>query len=184
VSAFVADPSVTDSTSEIELGFFGHQEHAPATGTIRPAKIQRGSRFGGAGALDAHRRLSSTEPSPASPSTVRWELAESLWRRCDVFVKLSCSLQRNRIDKIESNPARQNQASRAARGQRRPYSAACACACCWNFGITSSARSRIASRSQAWFGPAQSSPVISKVPNGPTSSRNATSLSSSVLGEP
>src|SRR5215472_9271741 len=64
------------------------------------------------------------------------------------------------------------------------YSAACAIACWRNFGNTSSARSRIdvCSRSRLW--PLQSRPVISSVPNGPTSSRKAISLSRKVLGDP
>jgi hypothetical protein len=70
--------------------------------------------------------------------------------------------------------------------RKRPasHSAACAVACCRNFGITSCAMSRIDWRSQAWLGPLQSSPVMSKVSNGPTASRKAMSLSSAVLGEP
>ena len=42
----------------------------------------------------------------------------------------------------------------------------------------------IDSLSHALFLPPQSMPVISRPPNGPTLSRNATSLSSTVLGEP
>ena len=64
------------------------------------------------------------------------------------------------------------------------HSAACAMTCWRNFGITSCANSRIESRSQARFGPLQSRPVISKVPNGPTVSRKAMSLSRKVLVEP
>jgi hypothetical protein len=51
---------VADTSFEIELGFFGDQQDAPATRTIGAAEILR-HRFGGvAGELDAHRRFSST----------------------------------------------------------------------------------------------------------------------------
>jgi hypothetical protein len=64
VGAFVADPSVTNSSFEIEFGFFGHQEHAPAAWTVRPAEFRGRGRVGVAGELDAHRRISSTASSP------------------------------------------------------------------------------------------------------------------------
>ena len=72
----------------------------------------------------------------------------------------------------------------AGSGDAKRSPAARAMTCWRNFGITSCASSRIDWRSQACVGPPQSSPVISKVPNGPTCSRKATSLSSTVLGEP
>jgi hypothetical protein len=62
--------------------------------------------------------------------------------------------------------------------------AACADTCWRKRGMTSSAMSCMDCRSQASFGPSQSTPVIRSVPKGPTSSRNATSLSRMVLGEP
>src|ERR1700691_3068021 len=62
VSAIIANPGVTNSSSVIEFRFFGHQEHAPAAGTIRPADFQSRSSVGVAGELDAHRRISSTAP--------------------------------------------------------------------------------------------------------------------------
>jgi hypothetical protein len=64
------------------------------------------------------------------------------------------------------------------------HSAARASACWRKRGMTSSAMSCIDCRSQASLGPSQSTPVMSNAPKGPTSSRNATSLSSMVLGEP
>jgi hypothetical protein len=71
-------------------------------------------------------------------------------------------------------------------GGRAPpvYSAACASTCWRRRGMTSSAMSCIDCRSHASLGPSQSTPVMSSVPKGPTSSRNATSLSSMVFGEP
>ena len=65
MSAIIANPGVTYASSEIELGFFGHQQDAPAAGTVRSAEIKgRRGRFGVAGELDAHRRISSTVLSP------------------------------------------------------------------------------------------------------------------------
>jgi hypothetical protein len=78
----------------------------------------------------------------------------------------------------DATPATKRLAPRIA------HSAACAETCWRKRGITSSAMSCIDCRSQASFGPSQSTPVINSVPKGPTSSRNATSLSSTVLGEP
>src|SRR5690348_16372617 len=60
------------------------------------------------------------------------------------------------------------------------YSAARAAACCARRGITSSARRRIESRSQASLAPLQSTPVIKRLPNGPTVSRKAAKRSSTV----
>ena len=131
--------------------------------------------------------------------------AESMWRRHDAIMKLSwprgaifgrndngagriCIKGATRIC-IKLRPAH-GLSDGASRRNMRPsgaracHSAACASTCWRKRGMTSSAMSCIDCFSHASLGPSQSTPVIRRLPNGPTSSRKATSLSSMVLGEP
>jgi hypothetical protein len=60
-----------DASFEVELGFLGDQQDAPATRAFGAAKILGQSLLGAAGELDAHRRTSSTLPhrTPIWPDT-------------------------------------------------------------------------------------------------------------------
>ena len=89
VRAIVARPGVTDTSLEIERGLLGHQQDAPAARALRSAKIMRHSLRAVAGALDAHRRSSSTLPTAPRSNLYRVNLERSLWRRCDANMKLS-----------------------------------------------------------------------------------------------
>ncbi len=80
MAAIVTRPSVTDTALEVELGFFGEQQHATAAWALWPAKIFGRRRT--ARGLDRHRRISSTVSlTPAPLSSASCSTSMSLARR-------------------------------------------------------------------------------------------------------
>ena len=90
MAAVIARPGVTNTASETELGLFGHQQNAATARAIGPAEVfSRGAKRGvlcATGRLDGHRRFLLDAPlrSPIYDT----KLAQGMWRRCDIFMKL------------------------------------------------------------------------------------------------
>jgi len=124
---------------------------------------------------------------------IKLRSALQFWRKWEFFGATlwrisaggsACSVTRGAVASLHCSTASYAPLNQRRRRAARVHSAARASACCRKRGMTSTAMSCIDCRSQASLGPSQSTPVMSRVPKGPTSSRNATSLSSRVLGEP